>query len=178
MTPEQLIHLIKNKFRYRKLYHFSDRSNWDTINQFGLLSKKELDDLGIVPPQPGGDFNSRESDKSNGIYDYVSLSFTPQHPMAYCCREDGRHPNQIWVTVDPDALLTPGIKIAMGLANAHDTSILDLCDGVNELDTEIWREDHGLPFDQIKHRVDAMKRVEILVPKTVVRASILDYWIV
>ena len=178
MTPQDLVHLIKNEFHYWTLFHFSDRSNWDTINQYGILSKKGLEDLGIVPSHPGGDQNSRESDRKNGIYDFVSLSFTPQHPMAHCCREDGRHPNQIWISIDPDVLLTPETRIAMGLANAHETRILDLPDGVNELDTEIWRKNHGLPFLEIKHRVDAMKKVEILIPKTVTRKSIVDYRIV
>jgi len=178
MTPDELVSLIKNEFRYWSLYHFSDRSNWDTINQYGLLSKQRLEDSNIIPPHPGGDDNSRQSDRQNGIYDCVCLSFTPQHPMAYRCREDGRHPNQIMITIDPNVLLTPGTRIAMGLANARGTSILDASEGVKELDTEIWYKDHGLPFPQIRDRVDAMKKVEVLVPQIVARQSILDYWIV
>ncbi|MDE4063579.1 DarT ssDNA thymidine ADP-ribosyltransferase family protein, partial [Phaeobacter gallaeciensis] len=88
MDAVEFVDLIRSRFYFKDLYHFTDRSNLESIKEFGLLSKARLDELGISPLNPGGDEQSRNSDREHGIYNFVSLSFTPRNPMAYtwlCC---------------------------------------------------------------------------------------------
>ncbi len=176
MNIKEFTELMKHRFRYKTLYHFTDMSSWQSINEHGLLSKQKLEDMNIFPSSPGGDEQSRSSDRANGIYDYVSLSFTPQSPMAYACREDGRHMNQIMISICPSVLLLDGTLICAELANNSSSHILPVEQGVGDLDYEVWLSDHGLKFADIKQRVDKMKRVEVLVRERVARDKLFDFW--
>lgn len=176
MNANDFVTLINARFRYKSLYHFTDSSNWDSINSSGLFSKQKLEENGIVPTRAGGDDKSWASDKENGIYNYVSLSFTPQHPMAHICKEDGRHPNQIMISVCPSVLALPTTLICPGMANTKGATFYNAGAYVDQLDYEVWLSDHGKKFIEIKDRVDKMKKVEVLVETQVLRAKILDHW--
>ncbi len=176
MSIDDLISLISTRFQYKSLYHFSDRSNWDSISKYGLLSKEQLESCGITPPCPGGDSNSRQSDRDQGLYDYVSLSFTPQNPMAYACRQDGRHPDQIMISVSTEVLKTSGALVSFGFSNSPSSVKMPVPDAINQLDLEVWLSDHGLPWASIKDRVDTNKKIEVLIPKLVAPKNLLDHW--
>lgn len=168
--------MMKGRFRYKTLYHFTDKSNWASIAANGILSKQQLEALGIEPDHAGGDDESRKSDKLNGLYDFVSLSFTPQSPMAYTCRTDGRQPNQIMISVCPSVLTIDTTLICPEMANTSGAAFHAANDFVGELDYEVWLADHGKPFHEIKDRVDKMKKVEVLVKTSVQPQKILDHW--
>ena len=163
MQPEAVIQLIINEFKYKTLYHFTDKANLNLIREHGLLSKQQLTDRCVTPQFFGGDEQSHKSDLRNGIFDYVSLSFVPNHPMAYTCRQDGRHPDQVIIPIDPSVILKEETKISMCLANAKDAKIIPLAEGLDNLDTEIWRNNHGLKFTEIADRVTKGTKVEVLI---------------
>lgn len=176
MTPEQFIELMEESFHYKTLYHFTDASNWRSITEHGILSKQQLEVREIVPRFTGGDAESRNSDRKRGIFDHVSLSFTPQHPMAHTCRVQQRHEKQIMVSVSPAVLLLPGTFISLGLANANASEFFSVEEAIKRLDYEVWLADHGMPFAEIRDRVDTMKKVEVLVKGVVPSKYILDSW--
>ncbi|PVZ50554.1 DUF4433 domain-containing protein [Phaeobacter sp. JL2872] len=174
MDAVEFVDLIRSRFYFKDLYHFTDRSNLESIKEFGLLSKARLDELGISPLNPGGDEQSRNSDREHGIYNFVSLSFTPRNPMAYTCRQDGRHPNQVMISVCPSVLLLPNTLICSEMANTTGARFHPVSEALEDLDYEVWLKDHGLKFADIKERVDKMSRVEVLVCTQVPRNKLLS----
>lgn len=176
MNAADFTTMMKDRFQYKTLYHFTDESNWASIAAKGILSKQQLENFGIVPDHAGGDDQSRKSDKENGLYDFVSLSFTPQSPMAYTCRTDGRQPNQIMIAVCPSVLTIDTTLICPEMANTSGATFHVANDFIGKLDYEVWLKDHGKPFKEIKDRVDRMKKVEVLVKSCVPPQNILDHW--
>lgn len=166
MTLDEFIAKIENGHKYKSLYHFTDKENLASIKKNCLLSKEELDKRGIAPSRPGGDAASHNSDRSRGIYGSVSLGLTASHPMAHRCREDGRHPDQIYLAFSPQLLRAPGIRVALGMANSGQTEILPIEDGFDRIDLEILGN-HGQPFKDVVARVTATKKIEILIPGSV-----------
>lgn len=83
--------------------------------------------------------------------------------MAYRCRNDGRQPSQVYLGINPDVLLFPGVRIALGLANAHATQILPIADAIPHMDIDIiyrWVDNPGSFFE----RMSAAEKIEVLVP--------------
>lgn len=81
-------YLSNNGIQY--LYHFTDRSNIDSIQSHGgLFSWKYCVDHNITIHNPGGDEHSRYLDTRHGLDDYVRLSFCDDHPMAYRLKQQG-----------------------------------------------------------------------------------------
>lgn len=86
--------------------------------------------------------------------------------MAYRCRQDGRHPNQVYLGIQPDILHFPGVKIALGLANAHTTQILPISEALQYIDVEIiyhWVDNPGDFFT----RMSTAEKIEVLVPSCI-----------
>ena len=65
-----------------RLYHFTDKTNIDSIKKHGILSQKELKRASINP-QYASTEKSRAADAEMGLDDYVRLSFVKCHPMMY-----------------------------------------------------------------------------------------------
>ena len=169
MELQELIATIKESKKHRYIYHFTDLSNIGTIKAYGLLSKEQQLVRNVLVSHPGGDQQSRISDQARGIYNDVSLCLTRNHPMAYRCRQDGRHPNQRYLGICPSILAQDGIKIALGLANSAATQILPIAEGISDLDYKIiyeWVNDFSVA------RLSAAEKIEILVPHGVPRNKI------
>ncbi|MGN6180679.1 MAG: DarT ssDNA thymidine ADP-ribosyltransferase family protein [Mucilaginibacter sp.] len=84
-----------------KLYHFTDKSNLQSIRQNGgLYSWSYCDANNIKIIRPGGDMDSRVLDRRYNLHDYVRLSLTRSHPMMYVAQKDGRIPEPIVIEVD------------------------------------------------------------------------------
>lgn len=176
MNAIDFTRLMQARFKYKTLYHFTDESNWESIDTHGLLSKHQLEAYGLDPEHVGGDAESRRSDKEKGLYDFVSLSFTPQSPMAHACKTDGRQPNQIMISVCPSVLTIETTLICPEMANTNGANFHLATGFVDQLDYEVWLSDHGKPFHEIRDRVDRMKKVEVLVRTCVPRQKILKHW--
>lgn len=96
---------ILSNYGITKLYHFTDRSNLNSIicNR-GLLSWADCEEKGINIPNPGGDSSSRYYDQRDNLHHYVRLSFTNQHPMMFVARRDGRIPNPVILEIDKSVI--------------------------------------------------------------------------
>ena len=87
----------------RCFYHFTDRSNLQSIrNLGGLFSWYYCYEHCINIPRPGGSDSSWKIDYKKGLQDYVRLSFTPNHPMMYVAKNEGRIIDPVILKIDLD----------------------------------------------------------------------------
>jgi hypothetical protein len=87
------------------LYHFTDRSNINSIRKNGgLYSWFYMENNGIHIPSPGGSQFSRQLDRRKGLHDYVRLSFNMHHPMMYIAKKEGRIKNPQILEIDPQVI--------------------------------------------------------------------------
>ena len=85
---ESIIKLLGNHAQ-DYLYHFTHKDNLRQIKELGgLYSWVQLDQMGKPCQHPGGDALSRKLDSKYGVADYVHLSFSYDHPMAYRNEKD------------------------------------------------------------------------------------------
>lgn len=173
MSVKELVSRIKNGTRRKCIYHFTDESNWGVIKLCnGILSKKSLEEKGIPVPRPGGDATSRMSDNLLGNYANVSLCLTNNHPMAYRCRMDGRHPSQTYIQIKPEVLLLTEMRVALGLANSPHTEIISISEAFERLDLDVLYS--NLPWNaDVQKRLGAAEKIEILFPTMVPFAYII-----
>jgi hypothetical protein len=107
-----------------KLYHFTDQSNISSIKKFGLFSWSRLVENEIKSVVGGNSF-SHKMDKEANRHDFVRLSFTPNHPMMFVCKKDGRITNPVVLEVDINVILLPDTLFADRNANKKDAEVSD-----------------------------------------------------
>lgn len=96
-----------------KLYHFTDRSNIESIiRNGGLYSWADCEDRNIVISKPGGSDQSRFLDKKYSLHHYARVSFTPEHPMMYVAMSDGRISNPVILEIDPSVIYLKDTKFS------------------------------------------------------------------
>ena len=89
----------------KKLYHFTDRENLESIiKNGGLYSWMDCERKGIKIAKPGGGSTSRQLDSGRNLENYVRVSFTTQHPMMYVAMKDGRISNPVILEIDPEII--------------------------------------------------------------------------
>ena len=89
----------------KKLYHFTDRENLESIiKNGGLYSWMDCERKGIKIAKPGGGSMSRQLDSGRNLEDYVRVSFTTQHPMMYVAMREGRISNPVILEIDPEII--------------------------------------------------------------------------
>lgn len=106
---QQTIH----KNNITELYHFTDKSNIESIRaNGGLFSWKYMSGKKIRIPKPGGDGFSRQLDIRKSLQDYVRLSFNTNHPMMYVAQRDGRINDPIILEIDPKVVYWVSTKFS------------------------------------------------------------------
>ena len=89
----------------KKLYHFTDRDNLESIiRNGGLYSWADCDSKGIKIEKTGGSQISKTLDLRDGLQNFVRVSFVTQHPMMYVAMNDGRISNPIILEIDPEVI--------------------------------------------------------------------------
>ena len=112
-----------------KLYHFTDQSNISSIKKLGLFSWSHL--VGnAIKTVCGGNSRSHKMDKEADRHDFVRLSFTPNHPMMFACKKDGRITNPVVLEVDINVILLPDTLFADRNANKKDAEVSDSPSGI------------------------------------------------
>jgi hypothetical protein len=97
----------------KKLYHFTDRDNLESIiRNGGLYSWADCNAKSIDISKPGGSGMSRQLDQRDGLQNYVRVSFVTQHPMMYVAMNDGRISNPVILEIDPQVIGWKGTKYA------------------------------------------------------------------
>lgn len=89
----------------KKLYHFTDRDNLESIiKNGGLYSWADCDEKGIAIAKPGGEGLSRSLDARGGLQHYVRVGFVKKHPMMYAAMNEQRISNPVILEIDPEVI--------------------------------------------------------------------------
>lgn len=89
----------------KKLYHFTDRDNLESIiKNGGLYSWADCDEKGISILKPGGGDLSRSLDARDGLQHYVRVSFVKDHPMMFVAMNEHRISNPVVLEIDPEVV--------------------------------------------------------------------------
>ena len=90
----------------KKLYHFTDRDNLESIiRNGGLYSWADCEAKGITICKPGGESLSRSLDVRDGLQHYVRVSFVKDHPMMYVAMNEQRISNPVILEIDPEVMV-------------------------------------------------------------------------
>jgi len=114
------------QFGITSIWHFTDRSNLESIQKHGLLSLALLDRKGIDVSCYGADELSHSLDRRKGIDRYVHLAITQNHPMQYIKTRNGDIPNPIWLEIDVSVLFENESLCCDGIANATSAKCYDI----------------------------------------------------
>lgn len=169
MTVDELIAEIKRSTQHIYLYHFTDKSNLESINIKGLLSKEQMRAEGWWPERTGGNELSHSLDTYRGIDPFVSLCMTQNHPMKFTACSTGSLSEPVYLAIQPEILKTPGAKMAFGVANANGTEILLLEEALDKLDTEVIYRRTNWADPDVNQRLRVAEKYEILIPGAVPR---------
>ncbi len=111
---------ILDQHGIKKLYHFTDRDNLESIiKNGGLYSWMDCERKGIIIAKPGGGILSRQLDCRRNLQDYVRVSFTTQHPMMFVAMKDGRISNPVILEIDPEVAFWNGTLFSNLNAASH-----------------------------------------------------------
>ncbi|MBS1685725.1 MAG: DUF4433 domain-containing protein [Bacteroidetes bacterium] len=103
--------IIQNKIT--TLYHFTDRSNLQSIKQNGgLLSWYYCLQNGIKIPKISSSETSRSLDLRKGLQNYVRVSFVKDHPMLFNAKREGRINDPVLLTIDTRVIYLRDSKYA------------------------------------------------------------------
>lgn len=96
---------VIDKYGVKKLYHFTDRDNLQSIiKNGGLYSWADCENKGITISKPGGESLSRALDMRSGLQHYVRVSFVKDHPMMYVAMTEQRISNPVILEIDPEVI--------------------------------------------------------------------------
>jgi len=118
----------------KKLYHYTDRDNIESIIQSeGLYSWADCEDGDINIPKPGGDDEWHEIDKQHGLERYVRLSFTTQNPMMYIAQNQGRITNPVILEISTDVVFAEDTLFADCEATSSGANVGGTIDDFNAI---------------------------------------------
>ena len=125
---------ILDKNGIKKLYHFTDRENLESIiKNGGLYSWADCDQRGIKIAKPGGSQSSRDLDSRDGLQNFVRVSFVKEHPMMYVAMNDGRISNPVIMEIDPEVVYWENSKYADRNATKNGARVGDDVDAFNRI---------------------------------------------
>ena len=115
---------ILDQYGIKKLYHFTDRDNLESIiKNGGLYSWMDCDRKGIKIAKPGGGDLSRSLDRKDNLQDFVRVSFTTQHPMMFVAMKEGRISNPVILEIDPEVIYWGDTRYADSNATRNDAHV-------------------------------------------------------
>jgi hypothetical protein len=108
-NEELLLQLRKSGVK--RLYHFTDRQNVQSIvENGGLYSWAFCETFNLVISRPGGSALSRQLDSRKELQRYVRLSFVKDHPMMYSAVTDGRISDPVILEIDLEVVRLPDVR--------------------------------------------------------------------
>ena len=108
---------ILNRNGITSIWHFTDRSNLESITENGLLSLSNILKQDIYVSRYGASESSHTQDKSKGLDKFVHLSFVKDHPMYHIAKGDGRIIDPVWIEIDTSILTDGNTYFSNMLAN-------------------------------------------------------------
>ena len=139
------------------VYHFTDKANLRTIEQYGLQSLKNILSLNIPVKHFGAEELSHNLDQRKGLDHFVHLSFIKDHPMYYMAKKRGNIINPVWIELDLSIIFEENALFSDKVANQNGAKIFNIQQVLEFIDF------NKLLFEQeFKKRVEARK-AEIMI---------------
>jgi len=167
---------ILGKYKFDGVWHFTDRSNIESIEKNGgLLSLGALERRGIEIPVPGGNQWSHDADKTKGLHEYVHLAFIDDHPMLFISKQEGRIKDPVWLKIKSEILLEEDVLFCSDVSNKSGVPILEPKQAKTQIDFDALFTYMDWKDPEIQTRRQAAIKSEILVPNIVRNDMILGY---
>jgi len=141
------------------IWHFTDKSNLDSIKEHGLLSLRLLNQQNIDVSCYGADSLSHSLDRNKGIDKYVHLSIIKDHPMLYIKKRNGDIPNPIWLEIEVSVLFEKESLCCNQIANKNGASCYNIDKIAEVIDLEKLLNKPAL--------TDPIKRSQLLVANNI-----------
>jgi len=140
---------ILKDYGITSIWHFTDKSNLDSIKKNGLLSLNLLNQKKIEVSCYGANELSHELDKNLGFDKYIHLSIIKDHPMQYIKKRNGEIPNPIWLEIDISVLFKDTSKCCNQIANSSSAKCYNIKKIAKVIDLEALLNNPS-PRDPIK----------------------------
>jgi len=156
------IELVKIKKYLKKkgitsVWHFTDRSNLQSIMKHGILSLKKIEKQKIKVELTGADLLSHSLDHYNGLDKYVHLAFMKDHPMYHIAKSRQSIIDPIWIEIDISVLFEKNTLFCDRVANDNTAKLFKLDKIKKKIDFET------MLFSPIFDEYKEARKAEILV---------------
>ena len=132
-----------------KLYHFTDRTNLESIiNSGGLYSWRDCRENNIQVSKPGGSGTSHDIDRRLSLDQYVRLSFTPNHPMMYVAKKEGRIDNPVVLEINPSIIYEASCLFSDMNATKAESICADTLYFLKRIHFDTVKEDNHFNLDE------------------------------
>jgi hypothetical protein len=158
---------IIKRYNISSFWHFTDRSNYESIQKHGLLSLRELERLHIDIPMPSGNDWSHDADRHKGLDAYVHLAFMDDHPMLYGLVQKGRIKGPIWLEIESSVILDTDVLFSDDVSNKSGVEVFDAERAKTEIDFDVLYTFMNWGDPEISQRRQRALKSEILIPRIV-----------
>lgn len=165
------IHKLQRAFerrpspKHRKLFHFTERANIESIKVHGLLSLKELKERNIADIKYSSNSGSRIADTRKGLDSYVHLCLFPEHPMQFAKNISGEIEDTVWLSIPPEIITRDGVLFCSRVSNSDGAEVIPISEITKQqFDAEVILKRTDWKDPLIRERLNMAKKYEVLVP--------------
>lgn len=162
-----------NYYGIDSVWHFTDKSNLQSIYKHGLLSLAMIEKEGFEVPCFGANELSHNLDRYYGLDKFVHLSFVKEHPMCYRKEQNGEIPNPIWIAIKASVLFDESALFSTVVANGTRVPKYNINQLDKKADLEVLWGKTDWSDSKIKQRRTSAKKGEIMIPKMIKSDDIL-----
>ena len=105
------------------IYHFTDKSNLEMIEKYGIQSLRNIFNFDIPVKHFGAEELSHNLDKRTGLDKYVHLAFIKDHPMYHVAKRRGNIIEPVWIEIDSSILYDENTLFSDKVANSQEANI-------------------------------------------------------
>ena len=156
-----LVDILKLMYGVEYIFHFTDISNWESIQKKkGIYPRSELE-LGSF--KPGGSLRSIIRDNELSIDKYVHCCFLNENPMEYRAVQEDRI-NSKWLKIKSTIMDEDGVLFTPGFANTIGIPFYTREQAESCLDFEVLYEYTDWTDPVVHRRLLQARKYEILIP--------------
>ena len=155
------------------IWHFTDRSNLESINKHGLLSLHLIEKYDIEVSCFGADKLSHDLDRHYGLDKFVHLSFVKEHPMCFRKEQAGQIPNPVWIKIKASVLFNENTIFSTSVANGRNVPKYNINQLDDKADLEVLWGRTDWKNSAIQRRRILAKKGEIMIPMIIRQDDIL-----
>jgi len=151
-----------SNYGINSIYHFTDKANLDSIEEYGIQSLFNIEKKQIDVSHFGAESISHKLDKSKGLDKYVHLSFIKDHPMYHAAKKRESIITPVWIELDISILFKDDTFFCDKVANQSNSNIFKLdniLDFIN-FETLIYEKVFWKRIEARKAEIMAYKKIK------------------